>query len=148
MPQSVIAAKSHLRHPACLNGTPDRRHSSVKLVAIIVPCLSRPHRCRARLDASAFPADTPLNAFFAWNEARYLRDRRYVIARDIHRLLQKFEGETEVCLAHLACRPIIRWRFGRRIGVSPTSRPRGSRARRAMPAFAQLWRPRAASSIR
>ena len=71
-----------------------------------------------RLDASAFPADTPLNAFFAWNEARYLRDRRYVIARDIHRLLQRFEGETEVCLAHLACRPIISWRLGQRIGVS------------------------------
>ena len=74
-----------------------------------------------RLDASAFPADTPLNAFFAWNEARYLRDRRYVIARDIHRLLQRFEGETEVCLAHLACRPLISWRFGQRIGVSSTS---------------------------
>ena len=76
-----------------------------------------------RLDASAFPADTPLNAFFAWNEARYLRDRRYVIARDIHRLLQRFEGETEACLAHLACRPIIRWRFGQRIGLSLTSVP-------------------------
>ncbi len=74
-----------------------------------------------RLDASAFPADTPLNAFFAWNEARSLRDRRYVIARDIHRLLKSFEGETEVCLAHLACRPIIRWRFGQRIGLSLTS---------------------------
>jgi ADP-heptose:LPS heptosyltransferase len=74
-----------------------------------------------RLDASAFPADTPLNAFFAWNEARCLHDRRYVIARDIHRLLQKFEGETEVCLAHLVCQPIIRWRFGQRIGLSLTS---------------------------
>jgi ADP-heptose:LPS heptosyltransferase len=74
-----------------------------------------------RLDARAFPAATPLNAFFAWNEARYLLDRRYVIARDIHRLLQEFEGETEVCLAHLACRPIIRWRIGQRIGLSLTS---------------------------
>ena len=74
-----------------------------------------------RLDANAFPADTPLNAFFTWNEARCLRDRRYVIARDIHRLLQRFEGETDVCLAHLACRPVISWRFGQRIGVSPTS---------------------------
>lgn len=74
-----------------------------------------------RLDANAFPADTPLNAFFTWNEAHYLRDRRYVIARDIHSLLQRFEGEPDVCLAHLACRPLISWRSGQRIGVSPTS---------------------------
>jgi ADP-heptose:LPS heptosyltransferase len=74
-----------------------------------------------RLDASAFPAATPLNAFFSWNEARYLRDRRYVIARDIHGLLRRFEGETDICLAHLACRPIIRWRLGQRIGVSASS---------------------------
>jgi ADP-heptose:LPS heptosyltransferase len=74
-----------------------------------------------RLDASAFPAATPLNAFFAWNEARFLRDRRYVIARDIHGLLRRFDGETDICLAHLACRPVIRWRLGPRIGVSPTA---------------------------
>jgi ADP-heptose:LPS heptosyltransferase len=72
----------------------------------------------SRLDASAFPAATPLNAFFAWNEARYLRDRRYVIACDVYWLLQRFEGETDICLAHLACQPIIRWRLGRRIRVS------------------------------
>ena len=93
----------------------------MKLVAIIVSVPQSTAPLPPRLDASAFPADTPLNAFFAWNEARYLRDRRYVIARDIHRLLQEFDGEIEVCLAHLACRPIIRWRFGRRIETSPTS---------------------------
>jgi ADP-heptose:LPS heptosyltransferase len=81
-----------------------------------------------RLDASAFPAATPLNAFFAWNEARYLRDRRYVIACDIHRLLRKFEGEMDICLAHLTNLPIIRWRFGDRIGVF-ASRLREARER-------------------
>jgi ADP-heptose:LPS heptosyltransferase len=66
---------------------------------------------------------TPLNAFFAWNAARLVRDRRYVIARDIHRLLKKFDGEIEVCLAHLVSRPVIRWRFGQRIGVSANRLP-------------------------
>jgi ADP-heptose:LPS heptosyltransferase len=73
-----------------------------------------------RLAASAFPAATPLNAFFAWNEARFLRDRRYVVACDIYRLLRRFDGETDICLAHLTCRPVVRWRLGPRIGVSPT----------------------------
>jgi ADP-heptose:LPS heptosyltransferase len=73
-----------------------------------------------RLDASAFPAGTPLNAFFAWNKARFLRDRRYIIACDIYRLLQKFDGAIEPCLAHLAGRPMISWRFVQRIGASPT----------------------------
>jgi len=50
-----------------------------------------------------------------------LRDRRYIIARDVHRLLRRFEGETDICLAHLAFRPIIRWRLGQRIGVSASS---------------------------
>lgn len=71
-----------------------------------------------RLDARAFPAGTPLNAFFAWNEDRYLRDRRYLIARDIDRLLRNCGGEVQLCLAHLIGRPIILWRFGRRIGIS------------------------------
>jgi ADP-heptose:LPS heptosyltransferase len=71
-----------------------------------------------RLDSSAFPVATPLNAFFAWNEARFVRDRRYVIARDILRLLQRFQGEIEVCLAHLVGRPILLWRLGQHIGVS------------------------------
>jgi ADP-heptose:LPS heptosyltransferase len=72
------------------------------------------------LDASAFPVATPLNAFFAWNEARYLRDRRYIIARDIYSLLQRFNGEVGPCLAHLLSQPVIRWRVGQRIGVSAT----------------------------
>ena len=71
-----------------------------------------------RLDARAFPKATPLRAFFAWNEARYVRDRRYVIACDIHRLLRRFQGEIGACLAHLAGQPIIRWRAGVRSGVS------------------------------
>jgi ADP-heptose:LPS heptosyltransferase len=71
-----------------------------------------------RLDASSFPAGTPLNAFFAWNESRYLRDRRYIIACDIHRLLQQFAGDIQACIAHLASMPVIRWRFGRRLAIS------------------------------
>src|SRR5215469_1047542 len=70
-----------------------------------------------RLDACAFPKATPLRAFFAWNEARHVRDRRYVIACDIHRLLRRFQGEIGACLAHLSGQPIIRWRAGMRIGV-------------------------------
>jgi len=121
MPQSVIAAKErsastgllerHTRSRAFFCEVGGHHRSVPQSTAPLPP----------RLDASVFPADTPLNAFFAWNEARYLRDRRYVIARDIHRLLQRFAGEIEVCLAHLACRPIIRWRFGQRIGVSLAS---------------------------
>lgn len=69
-----------------------------------------------RLHASAFPEATPLNAFFAWNEARHTRDRRYVVACDIYRLLQRFDSE--VCIAHLINRPVIRWRLGERMVVS------------------------------
>src|SRR5215469_3860 len=74
-----------------------------------------------RLDARAFPAATLLNAFFAWNEARYRRDRRYIIACDIYSLLQAFDDETEICVAHLTCRPVMRWRFGRRVFASVSS---------------------------
>ena len=80
-----------------------------------------------RLDASAFPVATPLNAFFAWNEARHPRDRRYAIARDIYSLLMRFNGDIEICLAHLVGRPVILWRFGHRLVVSAT-RLRGARA--------------------
>ena len=72
----------------------------------------------SRLDARAFPDATPLGAFFAWNEARYFKDRRYVIACDIHRLLCRFKGEIAVCLVQLAGQPIIRRRAGSGIGVS------------------------------
>ena len=90
-----------------------------------------------RLDASAFPVGTPLNAFFAWNEARFIRDRRYIVARDIHRLLRKFDGDVDLCLSHLVNRPIISWRWGRRSIVPAcrlrdarnfTKKPRGSAA--------------------
>jgi ADP-heptose:LPS heptosyltransferase len=79
------------------------------------------------LHANAFPVSTPLNAFFAWNEARYVRDRRYIIVRDIYRLLQKFNGDIEICLAHLLSQPAIRSRFNQRVVLSAT-RPRTSRA--------------------
>jgi ADP-heptose:LPS heptosyltransferase len=79
-----------------------------------------------RLGASAFPVGTPLNAFFAWNEARVLRDRRYIVARDICRLLQRFDGDIELCLAHLVNRPIVSWRWGEQMLV-PASRLRDAR---------------------
>jgi len=72
------------------------------------------------LGANAFPIATPLNAFFAWNEARYVRDRRYIIARDIYHLVQSFNGDVEICLTHLLSQPMIRWRFGQRVVVSAT----------------------------
>jgi ADP-heptose:LPS heptosyltransferase len=100
---------------------------------------SLPHR----LNSGAFPAATPLNAFFAWNEARYLRDRRYIIACDVYRLLQDFDGETELCVAHLTCRPVIRRRFGRRILVPPIylGEARGlARKHRGTPAVAAARR--------
>src|SRR6185437_5640985 len=70
------------------------------------------------LSSSAFPQGTPLNAFFAWNEARILRDRRYTVALDIHRLLKRTGGEVDICLAHLAGQPMIARASGRRLLVS------------------------------
>ncbi len=65
------------------------------------------------LDARAFPDGTPLHAFFAWNEARRARDRRYLVARDIARLLHGFGGE--VCVAHLAGAALGLRRSGERV---------------------------------
>jgi ADP-heptose:LPS heptosyltransferase len=67
-----------------------------------------------RLGARDFPAGTPLHAFFAWNEARLIRDRRFVVACDIHRLLARFGAGAKarmICVAHLAARPVILWRL-------------------------------------
>lgn len=41
-----------------------------------------PGRQPERLTATDFPAGTPLHHFFAWNEGRWRRDRRYLSARD------------------------------------------------------------------
>jgi ADP-heptose:LPS heptosyltransferase len=75
----------------------------------------------SRLSATVFPEATPLHRFFLWNEARRLRDPRYILACDIHRLLARFGGTArafEICSAHLAIRPLIRWRYGERMLVS------------------------------
>ncbi len=69
------------------------------------------------LRASAFPDATPLNAFFAWNEARRTTDRRYRVACDIHRL--RHGWGSDVCLAHLAGQPLGLRRVGGRILASP-----------------------------
>jgi ADP-heptose:LPS heptosyltransferase len=77
------------------------------------------------LFASAFPDATPLNAFFAWNEARRATDRRYRIAYDLHRLLHGLGSD--VCLAHLAGQPLGLRRSGERIVASPAAAPRARR---------------------
>jgi ADP-heptose:LPS heptosyltransferase len=59
--------------------------------------------------------------FFAWNEAARVPDCRYVIACDIHRLLTGLGGKDaarEICLTHLALRPVILFRLGNRVLVS------------------------------
>jgi ADP-heptose:LPS heptosyltransferase len=66
------------------------------------------------LAAGDFPVGTPLNVFFAWNETRWRRDRRYTIACDLSYLYRRFktnESGLAVCVAHIATRPVIRWRF-------------------------------------
>ena len=63
-----------------------------------------------RLSAGAFPRATPLNAFFAWNEARRATDRRYRVACDIDRLLHSLGHG--VCVAHLAGRKLALGRRG------------------------------------
>jgi ADP-heptose:LPS heptosyltransferase len=76
------------------------------------------------LDARDFPADTPLRAFFRWNEARWRKDRRYTIARDLYHLHGRFAAggaATALCVCHLAIRPVVRWRFGSRIVISSES---------------------------
>jgi ADP-heptose:LPS heptosyltransferase len=68
---------------------------------------------RSLLRASDFPSGTPLNAFFAWNEARRRRDRRYTIACDLWSLYRQLDANgiaATVCVCHLAIRPVIRWR--------------------------------------
>ena len=73
------------------------------------------------LRARDFPAGTPLNAFFAWNEARWRRDRRYTIARDLLYLYRRFKADEAcfaICVCHLAICPVIRWRFRSQILLS------------------------------
>jgi hypothetical protein len=66
-----------------------------------VPVALRRVRAPARrLDAKAFPEATPLNAFFAWNEARRNADRRYRILCRLQRLMDGFDPD--FCLAYLA----------------------------------------------
>src|SRR4029077_15221242 len=85
----------------------------------------------ASLRADNFPAGTPLNAFFAWNEARWRRDRRYTIACDLFSLYRRFGGDEEgipICVSHIAIQPVIRWRFRSHILLSAV----GLAARRKM----------------
>jgi ADP-heptose:LPS heptosyltransferase len=75
----------------------------------------------APLRSSDFPAGTPLNAFFAWNEVRWRRDRRYTIACDLFYLYWRFNADgagAAICAYHIAIRPVIRLRFRSRGLVS------------------------------
>jgi ADP-heptose:LPS heptosyltransferase len=68
---------------------------------------------RSPLRACDFPTGTPLSVFFAWNEARRRRDRRYTIACDLWSLYRRFDADgnaATICVCHLAIRPVIRWR--------------------------------------
>src|SRR3984893_17204171 len=68
-----------------------------------------------------FPAGTPLHHFCAWNQAARRPDRRYVIAGDIQTLLREFGGgdrARELCVTHLARRPLILARLGGRVLLS------------------------------
>jgi ADP-heptose:LPS heptosyltransferase len=76
----------------------------------------------ASLTANAFPDATPLRAFFAWNEARRVGDRRYQILRRAHRLLDEFSDDA--ALSYLAAgalegRPAVGRRIGDRADVLP-----------------------------
>ena len=85
----------------------------------------------ASLRADNFPAGTPLNAFFAWNEVRWRRDRRYTIACDLFSLYRRFGGDEEgirICVSHIAIQPVIRWRWRSHILLSAV----GLTARRKM----------------
>jgi ADP-heptose:LPS heptosyltransferase len=88
---------------------------------------------RSLLRASDFPLGTPLNAFFAWNEARLRRDRRHTIACDLWSLYRQLDADgiaAAVCVCHLAIRPVIRWRSSSRMLLSSAAL---SRARAPSP---------------
>src|SRR5260370_37183171 len=80
---------------------------------------------RSTLSASAFPEGTPLNVFFAWNEARHLRDRRYIVACDVYRLVRRVGGETAIAIAHLTHEPVILWLHRERMVLSLSRAPSG-----------------------
>lgn len=76
---------------------------------------------RRALRADDFPPGTPLNHFFAWNEAHRRRDCRSLIAGDIYSLLTAFGDSEETrsfCVRHLAVRPVILRRRGNQMLVS------------------------------
>ena len=68
----------------------------------------RSRRRGLALRSSAFPDGTPLNHFFAWNEATRRRDRRYVIACDLYALITALGGgdaADQAAAAHLCVWP-------------------------------------------
>ncbi len=85
----------------------------------------------AALQASDFPCGTPLNHFFAWNERVRRRDRRYVIACDIYRLVTALGGDRaahSAAASHLVCRPVIVARRGDSLLLARDAQPPGGAA--------------------
>jgi ADP-heptose:LPS heptosyltransferase len=73
------------------------------------------------LRSGDFPAGTPLNRFFAWNERAWHRDRRYTVACDLYRLITAL-GDTgaarALAVAHLVRRPVVIARRRQRVRVA------------------------------
>jgi ADP-heptose:LPS heptosyltransferase len=88
------------------------------------------------LAAADFPPGTPLARFAAWNEARWHKDRRYLIASDLLALFRASGGGEQGrarCLAHLAYQRVIAARLGGWAFLAPpphrsTSRPAATQA--------------------
>ena len=73
------------------------------------------------LRASDFPAGTPLNHFFAWNERTGRRDRRHRIACDIYGLITGLGSNQigrQAAITHLALKPVIVARRGERLLIA------------------------------
>lgn len=66
-----------------------------------------------------FPAGTPLNHFFAWNENAQRRDRRYVIACDLYHLITALGNDSahQAAIAHLSMEPVVLARRGHEVLV-------------------------------
>jgi ADP-heptose:LPS heptosyltransferase len=97
----------------------------------------------SQLRSSDFPVGTALNHFFAWNETARRRDRRYIIACDLYRLitaLGRNDAAHAAAVAHLALRPVIIARCGQHLLISNDASPidgnRGRDIGGPAPAFA------------
>lgn len=122
MPNRPVARK---RFTLRRSGTRARADTGPRLSEYLSVSVQLTTAMPPRLNASAFPLATPLNAFFAWNEVRGTKDRRCIVACDIARLLHG--GGREICLAHLAGCGLDLRRVGGGLLVPPTAPARARR---------------------